>query len=125
MLQVNNSHQESSLQVSELDRLWRIKGSSGECLNFLHIPKTAGTSIEDQRFKAHGVHGSLWGRHANLRCSTSASCTHPLGFTQCRMSERSCCTSWHTPPSMDRMLADMYEDCNTFCVVRDPVDRFL
>jgi len=122
MLEVDDSRKATLLQVSDLDRLWRIQGSGGKCLNFLHIPKVAGTSIEDQRFEAHGVDGPLWGRHADLKCSTSETCAAP-GSTHCRMSENTCCSSWHTPPSTDHMLAEVYRACETFCVVRDPVTR--
>eukprot|EP00438_Fugacium_kawagutii_P006794 Skav218522 [mRNA] locus=scaffold2478:211035:211688:- [translate_table: standard] len=36
------------------------------------------------------------------------------------------CSFWHFPPSLDPQLAMAYtKDCDAFCVVRDPVTRYL
>jgi len=37
----------SATRTIRLDKLQRLDGANGKCLNFLHIPKTAGTSIEE------------------------------------------------------------------------------
>lgn len=35
------------------------------------------------------------------------------------------CSKWHVPPGLDSTLAASYNNCNTFCVVRDPIQRLL
>lgn len=91
------------------------------CLKFIHIPKTAGTTIE--------LMGN-WGRcDSNLTCSgrkkkklfrLHADACYPL-----KDGDDAGCTLWHTPPSDDPLLAQSYSCCKTFCVVRHPVDRWI
>eukprot|EP00438_Fugacium_kawagutii_P036715 Skav213888 [mRNA] locus=scaffold245:96549:97526:- [translate_table: standard] len=35
------------------------------------------------------------------------------------------CSKWHVPPGLDSTLAASYQSCDTFCIVRDPVERLL
>ena len=35
------------------------------------------------------------------------------------------CSSWHAPPGADAFLVSQYASCDTFCVVRDPLMRFI
>eukprot|EP00928_Gymnodinium_smaydae_P078088 TRINITY_DN616_c0_g1_i3.p1 TRINITY_DN616_c0_g1~~TRINITY_DN616_c0_g1_i3.p1 ORF type:complete len:960 (+),score=90.58 TRINITY_DN616_c0_g1_i3:66-2945(+) len=100
------------------------------CLDFIHIPKTGGTSLE----VLGKSHGHAWGREdASITCHTKKQCPdrppyaglHGSNLSNCcTMSDGSICAAWHVPPSMDSKLAAKYGKCNTFCVVRDPADRF-
>eukprot|EP00438_Fugacium_kawagutii_P028446 Skav226830 [mRNA] locus=scaffold606:320347:321168:+ [translate_table: standard] len=112
-------HQDLSIQRQiGLNLPTKIQDS---CLKFIHIPKTAGTSIE--------MLGN-WGRcDSNLTCSgrrkkkifkLHADACYPL-----KDGDDAGCTLWHTPPSDDPLLAQSYSCCNTFCVVRHPVDRWI
>lgn len=94
-------HMESML---EIDHMEDNECSTEEKLVFLHIPKNAGTSIEDAGFAS----GIEWGRYMSFKgCD--------LGFNDCE-------ASWHQPPA--RVLgSNMYTDARVFCVVRHPYSR--
>ena len=74
-----------------------------DALTFLHIPETAGSTIEtlsiDFKKKRCGLreHGVVW--------------------------KRAC--DWHTPPRDLVPRERLYPAAQTFCVVRDPLDRLL
>jgi len=104
--------------------LLRFWSNETHCLNFMHIPKTAGSSIE-----AVGAHSNKqWGINNALPCSTMQKC--PSGFPWgshkqcCQMPDHSLCSVWHVPPVTDEVLQQSYAKCDTFCVVRDPLSRF-
>ena len=102
------------------------------CLKFIHIPKTAGSAVEivGKRFKRAKI---TWGFSDRrfLRCTNQTICVHTMEF----MPRKCCgpkwpitkfsCSLWHYPPSADPLLATIYATCATFCVVRDPIRRFL
>lgn len=109
-------------------------GHNGEvlgkgCLDFIHIPKAAGSSVEKASFAALGAHsgGSVdgWGKEdGQLECSHPSS--DEVGtfcniYSSGRIVGRT--YIWHTPPSWDSKLKHSYTRCTTFCVVRDPVER--
>lgn len=77
-------------------------------LVFIHIPKNAGTLIEDVGFE----HRVEWGVFMN--------------FTACDwdLQVPTHCSRWHVPP---RFLAtpNVYTEKNTFCVSRHPYERAL
>lgn len=122
-------------QALSLDALRRLDGRGGRCLNFLHIPKTAGTSVEEVSLKATSTQKSslrAWGMH-----DESLSCSHPYRFKRglgCMFpglpanqwgNQQQRCSAWHTPPAWDGQLAESYAGCTTFCIVRDPVQRMV
>lgn len=75
-------------------------------LLFAHIPKNAGSTIEDL---AHNS-GVNWGRFhvpSNLR-----------------MPDGNWCSKWHVPPAY-LPAPNPYENAEVFCVTRDPYDRML
>merc|ERR1740123_246497 len=105
------------------------RGSAGKCLNFLHIPKTGGSSIEldfeDARHRmgaktnqfAHG-----WGLYDD-----SLMCTHITKKSWRRLCnvQHNRCNIYHVPPSWDKALQSSYARCDTFCVVRHPAERLI
>lgn len=98
------------------------------CLNFLHVPKSGGTTVEDRN--ATGLKdGPDWGKQdETLHCKGMHSCpdVQPWrGHTRCcPMEDGNICSVWHVPPSMDKELEKHYAQCETFCIVRDPAARF-
>jgi hypothetical protein len=74
-------------------------------LEFIHIPKNAGTTIEN----VANENNVKWGRFkpAHRDHSTNNKCTY-----------------WHTPPKYFG-VDSFYKKDETFCVVRDPYDRLV
>jgi len=118
-----------------LEDVQRIQHPDGRCLNFLHIPKAAGTSIEHASVHIKdageqtnsGVLG--WGLHDNiLQCSDGR--VNEVG-TYCTIHGTNSSAGlggayiWHTPPSWDSLLKKSYKECTTFCVVRDPIKKIV
>ena len=68
-------------------------------LEFTHIPKNAGTSIENAGKKA----GICWGRFSLFH-------------------NRKMCSTWHQPPRINK---DLHQGKKTFCVIRDPKERIV
>eukprot|EP00421_Protoceratium_reticulatum_P011720 CAMPEP_0168399048 /NCGR_PEP_ID=MMETSP0228-20121227/21891_1 /TAXON_ID=133427 /ORGANISM="Protoceratium reticulatum, Strain CCCM 535 (=CCMP 1889)" /LENGTH=294 /DNA_ID=CAMNT_0008412565 /DNA_START=100 /DNA_END=984 /DNA_ORIENTATION=+ len=115
-----------------------LRGKGGACLNFLHVPKTAGGFIESSGFHVRAMSSSTdWGMYdKDLNCSSS----HPefnghmpgdgtedsYWGKRCYFSTQQghgSCSIFHIPPAFDPVLAEHYAECDTFCVVRHPGRR--
>eukprot|EP00929_Paragymnodinium_shiwhaense_P027233 TRINITY_DN16022_c0_g1_i1.p1 TRINITY_DN16022_c0_g1~~TRINITY_DN16022_c0_g1_i1.p1 ORF type:complete len:348 (-),score=48.42 TRINITY_DN16022_c0_g1_i1:141-1184(-) len=81
---------------------------TGKKLVFLHIPKAAGTTIENLGVMAH----LSWGRFSLP--------------TPVRLPDGHVCMGWHTPPNyIPKPNIYMDSEADVFCVVRDPWKRML
>jgi len=112
--------------VQESERV-HLKSTS-RCLNFLHIPKSAGSSVEN--VFGITVSGEPIPRGRNLaKCTWFVTCAKefPWGGKGkcCSMPDGSSCTPGHVPPSQDIAILDSYSSCETFCVVRHPLTRLI
>jgi len=77
-------------------------------LVFLHIPKNAGTSIENAGLKKR----VRWGRHRMFY------------FGMMPMPDRFYCATHHIPPGrLPGVIQDVYKSAEVFCVTRHPYDR--
>lgn len=124
----------STLELRESGKAWSLKrlvGSGGRCLNFLHIPKTAGSTIERDSWSQLASNAVVgWGsRDMALR-----ECSHPAKskWPTCNLDvdgdgkeDTQGCSAWHVPPFLDPVLLRHYGECETFCVVRNPTTRLV
>lgn len=79
-------------------------------LIFLHLPKNAGTTLEDLGSEMGSESGVSWGRF------------ELTGLQD--MGDGQSCSKWHVPPSM--LEGDNpYADSEVFCVTRDPWERMV
>ncbi|CAE7463264.1 unnamed protein product [Symbiodinium natans] len=125
------------------------------CLAFVHIPKAAGSNVEGVIARAFGYNQVVenpgdcismrkiektvrfWGMcDDRLQCESKKLCGWS-GADCCYVNKSFVpqptpnkgvdrCSFWHFPPAYDAQLAKTYsEDCDSFCVVREPLSRFL
>lgn len=75
-------------------------------LLFLHIPKNAGSTIENVAMSS----GVAWGKH--------------MDHGGQKMPDGNTCSKWHVPPAY-LPNPNPYNDAEIFCVTRNPYDRAL
>jgi len=105
------------LDGEELARWGWVKPPLHDVLQFIHIPKTGGTTVE----KIGARYGNLWTKEK----PEWAKVTHPDCALGCLDSWQSC-SPWHLPLASFRARGEsggINSLQETFCVVRDPAQR--
>jgi len=96
--------------------------STNEKLEFIHITKTAGTSIEQMAAGA----GIAWGA---CKFFIYPHCRGLKPINHGKYSKWECYNSeirpWHCPPMKFRLGINLYRDLKTFAIVRNPYDRII
>ena len=94
-------------------------------LKFLHIPKTAGASVE---LATRRIQQNTTTPIVRTKLHSGRVSAHSVPVPVGDFSNESCkCSSWHIPPRyyMRRHERNPYYGTEVFCVIRDPLDRAL
>jgi len=108
------------LNTTRVEATGKASARANTTLEFVHIPKTAGTSIEHAAAKA----GIAWGVCKFYLCPP----LNESNITQEDTQEWACemkTHPWHCPPRHLKHSKRMYERSNMFTVVRDPYERII
>jgi len=125
---LKTKHKAIFLKHKTLTSTFKVgREGSSKCLAFLHIPKNAGTTIEDEsQHIVTSTHESVrhWGRFDSSLVCSKAHCL--FNYHKFGKDGQGRCSIWHVPPKMDNKLANSYmsDGCVTFCVVRSPSKKF-
>jgi hypothetical protein len=126
------------------------QSSDGKCLKFMHIPKTGGTAIN-----SIGLHkpkgqrpfhslmelvfdgiaadegnsktaGQLFDEsHANATAYPNYFWKHTHQYLWRPMPDKMAACTVHTPPVENATMDYFSDGCTNFCVIRDPLERFI
>ena len=99
-------------------------------INFVHIPKSGGTSIEHIS-KENGHSCGRWG--SRMVGNRTLEEQYPWGSQywfpkNVTFKNQTCnCAEWHLPISLlgEKLVKELYPAEKTFCILRDPIDRLL
>lgn len=124
----NEKHEAIFAKHKTVTSMFKVgREGSNKCLSFLHIPKNAGSTIEEEsQHIVTSTHQSVrhWGKFdSSLKCSKN-SCE--FEYHKNGKHGKGLCSRWHVPPNMDNTLANSYssDGCETFCIVRSPSTKF-
>lgn len=117
-----NIHADS--QSTVIPALRQSSSATPGCLNFLHIPKTGGSAVLDSFpgtyiGSADGSTANMTWRWVSLPSSWQRTNKRYLNTGKAK------CVWGHIPPAVIGRLSELYSDCETFCVVRNPVSRMI
>uniref|UniRef100_A0A7S1BA71 Uncharacterized protein n=1 Tax=Corethron hystrix TaxID=216773 RepID=A0A7S1BA71_9STRA len=114
-------------KIPSLPSVHQKKNSSRNkrVLSFVHIPKTAGSSIEGLGFEGRLTDEQMqhWGLFTfcnPLRLRKSVA----RWWMNCNRETENTCVPWHNPEKL-HSLYDNNDEVTTFCVIRNPLDRLL
>ncbi|CAE7707765.1 unnamed protein product [Symbiodinium pilosum] len=66
------------------------------------------------------------GQHAWPGCTVAPNAPRSIPESIRQLAGKTSCSPWHFPPAFDPTVAASYtKDCDSFCVVRDPMHRYL
>jgi len=152
---LDNGVEYSSLLQLDVHTRPHQRKESKQCLKFLHIPKTGGTSIDSvnmhqeapvfdslmhqtyQRIAEEmpnefqtlygGNLGTMYDKshESFVRYTGLWQPAHRQCYHMAPQPEGGTCEDLHTSPSNDPTVASFFEGCTTFCVVREPLQRFI
>eukprot|EP00438_Fugacium_kawagutii_P004173 Skav224694 [mRNA] locus=scaffold3171:199661:200599:+ [translate_table: standard] len=121
-----------NLTLEVQQTVWRCAKTVSQRRKGTAPPGTAGTAALLQQARTWGMCDD------QLRCQTTmmnahnGTCHVPRIFDASKNQTGGSaafldghCSRWHVPPGLDSTLAASYNNCNTFCVVRDPIQRLL
>ena len=120
-----------------------------QCLRFMHIPKTGGTSIDAANIKLSAGHHAFdsimlqaflradpdevdlgamfdWA-HSSSEAYDIFFATHPGAMREIPPNGPDACEEVHTPPSRSAEIREFFlaPNCTTFCAVREPLSRYM
>ncbi|CAE7753365.1 unnamed protein product, partial [Symbiodinium necroappetens] len=127
----------------------RPTAKTEQCLRFMHIPKTGGTSIDAANIKLSAGHHAFdsimlqaflradpdevdlgamfdWA-HSSSEAYDIFFATHPGAMREIPPNGPDACEEVHTPPSRSAEIREFFLDpkCTTFCAVREPLSRYM